>query len=806
MRGVVFFVVLIMIKNLLLIALRNLRKDKWYNVLNILGLTIGITFSLFLIFYITDELNFDRFYKNVDRIYRINSYIHERDKNTDWALTQLPMGPQMKKDYPQVQEMARFFNRERTLFKNGENSFYETKVYYADSTAFNVFSYRFLEGNTSTALQAPYDIVITKSLADKYFGKRNSAMGKTLRTVYDTYKVTGVIEDIPRNSHLRFDMLISMSTFLKSNQNQGNWGSFFIYTYLLLKPGTKPGIITQHLETINKTFVVPIFKQFNVSMRYEVQPITDIHLHSKLQYEPEELGSMSYIWIFSAVAFFMLVIASINYMNLTTARSASRAKEIGIRKVVGSSRKQLIAQFLTESLITALIAVLLSFAVVWILLPVFNSLSGKGFSFSTLMQPFHLLLMLSVVLFTGLLGGSYPAFYLSGFRPVGILKGALSKASGNINLRRTLVVLQFTVSMVMLICTWVVYSQLSYLRKVDLGFNKDEVMMVTINTGEDERGKIFAMNNELRGLPGVKQVGTGNSYPGAPSINLNLFTVQTNTGWVDKGVECYAIDEHYFDALGIKMIKGRRFSGPPDTLHSIVVNESMVKQFGWDEPIGKRVKFPGDTSGNYLEVVGVFKDFNQKSLYNPIAPLLLFYGPNGNVIQVKLETASLHASIDKVERVWKKYFPQLPFEYKFLDADFNSQYVADQKRGKIFAAFSILTIIITCLGLLGLTAFTTQQKQKEISIRRVMGASIPQVVTLITKNYLWLALISAVIAFPIAWYFMHRWLNLFPYNTGLTVLAFLLPAAIIVITSAATAMIHSTKAAMAKPATSLRSE
>jgi putative ABC transport system permease protein len=282
--------------------------------------------------------------------------------------------------------------------------------------------------------------------------------------------------------------------------------------------------------------------------------------------------------------------------------------------------------------------------------------------------------------------------------------------------------------------------------------------------------------------------------------------VETKNGYVDKGVECYAIDEHYFDVLGIKIVKGRNFSGPPDTLHSIVVNESMAKHFGWDEPIGKRVKFPGDTSGNYLEVVGVFKDFNQKSLYNPIAPLLLFYGPNGNVIELKLETGSMQSSISKVEGTWKKYFPQLPFEYKFLDQDFNSQYIADQKRGKIFAAFSILTIIITCLGLLGLTAFTTQQKQKEISIRRVMGASILQVVTLITKNYLWLALISALVAFPVAWYFMRNWLNLFPYNTGLTVLPFIIPAFVIVITSAATAMFHSTRAALAKPAENLRTE
>lgn len=797
-----------MIKNLLLIALRNLRKDKWYSLINILGLTIGTTFSLFLIFYVTDELSYDRFQKNADRIYRINSYIHERDKNTDWTLTQLPMGPQLKKDYPEVEEMTRFISRERTLFKNGENNFYETKVYYADSTAFKVFTNKFVEGSAATALNAPFDIVLTKSLAERYFGKHAFAIGKTLKTVYDTYRVTGVIEDVPKNSHFRYDMLISMSTFLRQNNQNGgpNWGNFFTYTYVLLKAGTNITAFNKKLDDVYKKFVEPLFKQFNVSMRYEIQNITSIHLHSKLQYEPEELGSMSYIWIFSAVAFFMLLIASINYMNLTTARSARRAKEIGIRKVTGSTRSQLISQFLSESIVTSFIAVLLSVLLMFLLLHSFNSLSGKEFTIGTLLKPFNILLLLAVILFTGLLGGSYPALYLSSFKPVSILKGTLSKASGNINLRRTLVVLQFSISMIMLICTWVVYSQLSYLRKKDLGFNKNQVMMVTVNTGEDERGKIFAMNNDFRGLPGIKDVGSANSFPGSPSVNLNLFKVQTDSGYIDKAVECYSIDEHYFSTLGIQMVKGRNFSGASDTLHSIVVNEAMAKHFGWTEPIGKRLKFPGDTSGNYLEVVGVFKDFNQKSLYNPIAPLLMFYGPNSNVIELKMDAGNIATSISKVEATWKKYFPQLPFEYKFLDEDFNSQYTADQKRGKIFAAFSILTIIITCLGLLGLTAFTTQQKQKEISIRRVMGASILQVVTMITKNYLWLALISAFIAFPVAWYFMNNWLKIFPYNTGLTLFPFLISAFVIVITASATAMFYSAKAALTNPAQNLRTE
>ena len=796
-----------MIKNFLLIALRNLRKDGWYSLVNILGLTIGITFSLFLIFYIKDELSFDKYHKKADRIFRINSYIHEKDKNTDWVLTQFPLGPTLKKDYPEVEEMVRFSSRERTLFKNGDNNFYETKIYYADSTIFNVFTYKFVEGNAATALLAPYDIVISKTLAEKYFGKNGSAIGKSLRTVYDVYKVTGVIEDVPKNSHIRFDMLIAMSTLLRGNQGgQGNWGNFNNFTYVLLKPGVNTQAFNKKLGDVYTTYVEPIFKQFNVSMKYDLQNITAIHLHSNLQFEPEESGSMSYIWIFSAVAFFMLLIACINYMNLTTARSARRAKEIGIRKVTGSSKRQLVTQFLGESLLTSLVAVLLSVLLVFLLLSTFNTISGKSFTMQTLLQSSNLLLLLIIVLFTGLVGGSYPAFYLSAFKPVAVLKGALSKASGNINLRRTLVILQFSISMIMLICTWVVYAQLSYLRKKDLGFNKSQVMTVTVNTGEDERGKIYAMNNEFRNLPGIKDVGTAYSYPGAPNVNLNLFSVETKSGYVDKGVECYNIDEHYLDVLGIKIVKGRNFSGLADTLHSIVVNEAMVKHFGWDEAIGKRIKFPGDTSGNYLEVVGVFNDFNQKSLYNPIAPLLLFYSPNCNIIQLKTDAANIKTSISKVEATWKKYFPELPFEYKFLDQDYNSQYSADQKRGKIFAAFSILTIIITCLGLLGLTAFTTQQRQKEISIRRVLGASTAKVVTMIARNYLWLVLIAAFIAFPVAWYFMNKWLQIFPYNTGLSVIPFIVSAFVIVITATTTATFHAAKAAMTKPARVLKTE
>jgi putative ABC transport system permease protein len=795
-----------MIKNLLLIALRNFKKDKWYNLLNVLGLTIGITFSLFLILYIVDELKYDRYHDKSERIYRIVSYAQEPEVYHKFAYTQFPLGPTVKKDFPEVEQAVRFVGKERTLFKSGNNNYYETKIFYVDSNIFRMFTYRFAEGSPATALNEPNTVVISKSLAEKYFGKKTNAVGKTLQTAYnDLYKVTAVMEDVPQNSHIRFDILISASTLPKDFQN--NWGGFNNYTYVLLKPGARPDILTKKLLAYYDKYMAPIFAPSRIKIQYGLQPITSIHLHSDMQGEPEELGSMSYIWIFGAVAFFMLLIACINYMNLTTARSARRAKEIGIRKVTGSSKKQLVMQFLSESLLTAFVAVLLSIGLVILLLSSFNSISGKSFTMHTLLQPSNIILLASVVLFTGLLGGSYPAFYLSAFKPVSILKGALSKASGNVNLRRTLVVLQFSISMIMLICTWVVYSQLNYLRRKDLGFNKEQVMTVTVNTGEDERSKIFAMNNELRTQPNVKSLATAYSYPGSSNINLNLFSVEGKNGFKDKGIECYNIDENYLGTLGIKLLKGRNFSSLADTLHSIMVNEAMVKDFQWSgNALGKRVKFPGDTSGAYFEVVGVFKDFNQKSLYNPISPLILFYSPNCNIIQLKMNAGDIKSSVAKIETTWKKYFPQLPFEYKFLDADINSQYAADQKRGKIFAAFSILTIIITCLGLLGLTAFTTQQRQKEISIRRVLGASTSSVVGMITKNYLWLALIASVIAFPVAWYFMNKWLEVFTYHDGLSIVPFILSAFVIVVTASATAIFYSAKAAWTKPVKSLRTE
>jgi putative ABC transport system permease protein len=795
-----------MLKNYFRLALRHFMRDAWYSLLNILGLTIGITFSLFLIFYIRNELSYDRHYPEADRIVRINAYIKEADKEgMKWANTQFPLGPQLKKDYPEVEEAVRFVADERTMYKYGEKRLYEEKIYYTDSNVFRVFGLPFVEGDPNTALVAPRSMVLTEAVAKKFFGKTSGIVGESMQNVAgDVFKITGVVKEPPRTSHILFHMLLSASTLPKDFSN--SWGSFGFYNYVLLRPNTTAAAFEKKLMPMYDKYMASIFNQFHIRIRYEVQPITAIHLKSDYSGEPEELGSMSYIYIFSAVALFMLLIACINYMNLTTARSARRAKEIGIRKVAGSSQSQLVGQFLIESVLTAFIALLLGIAAIALLLPTFNTLSGKSIPFSALFQPANIGILLGVVLFVGLVGGSYPGFYLSRFNPLHVLKGALSKSSSNVTLRRVLVVVQFTISMIMLICTTVVYRQLQYLRSRDLGFNKEQVLAVTANNATNSRGKVEAFKNAVRSEPSVLSVSTAQAVPGG-GINYNLFTIETANGFVDKGVDCYGVDENYFKTLGMQIRKGRNFNTPSDTLRSVIVNERMVKEFGWgDNALGKRLKFPDDTSGNYAVVIGVVKDFNQKSLYNPITPLILFYRPNSSSLQIKLSAGHIPAAIASIEKSWKNVFPELPFQYTFLDQDFDSQYAADKKRGKIFTAFSILTILITCLGLLGLIAFTTQQRQKEISIRKVMGAGVLQIVQLITRNFVMLVGISCLIAFPVAYLFMHKWLQVFSYNTGLSPVPFVLSAIVVLAITLLTILFHTTRAAIANPAKNLRTE
>lgn len=793
-----------MIKNLLLVAIRNFKRDRWYTAINVVGLMIGITFSLFLIFYIKDELSYDWYNVNAARIYRVVSYIKEGDKPTNKnAATQFVLVPQLK-TYPEVEEAVRLVPFGKQLYRTGAVNLYEDKVYYADSDLFRVFTYPFIDGDPQTSLVAPNSMVLTETVARKYFGKADGVVGRSLQDDKGTlFKVTGVMKDVPRNSHLIFNALVSISTLPKNFSN--NWGGFGPYSYLLLKPNTNVAGLEKKMLPLYDKFMASIFAPFNVRIHYGLQPVTGIHLHPGMANEPEQVGSMSYIYVFAAVALFMLLIACINYMNLTTARSARRAKEIGIRKVTGSSRGQIAAQFLSESVLTAIVAMGVSLVLIATFLPDFNSLSGKSISFHALMTPGTFLILTGMVLFVGLLGGSYPAFYLSRFKPVGVLKGTLASASGNVALRRILVVVQFSIAMIMLICTLVVYNQLKYLRNVDLGFDQQQVLSLNANANHDVSSNIRSFVDALRKDPRIVSVSTSTSLPGQGS-SFWLMSIQTKSGFTPEGVSNYWIDADFFKTMGMQIVAGRNFNGPADTLNSIIVNQAMAKRYGWDQPVGKRVKWPGDTSSFAFQVVGVVRDFNQASLYDSISPLILHYGPVNNMIEVKLGANDIHGTVADMGTMWKASFPDLPFSYAFLDRDFYSQYSADEKRGQIFTAFSVLTIFITCLGLLGLIAFTTEQRQKEISIRKVMGARVGQIVPMITRNFVLLVGVSCVIAVPVASIFMTRWLKLFSYNTGLTLSPFLLAILTVLVITLLTVVFHSVRAAMANPVKGLRSE
>jgi putative ABC transport system permease protein len=802
---------LIMLKNLFKIAVRNILKDRTYSAINVMGLTIGITCSLFLLMYILDELSFDRYHKNADNLYRIVSNIKEPDNAFTWAVAQIPLAEELRDNYPEVTNAVRFFGTQSTLYKNGDKQFTENEFFFADSTVFDMFTYPWIAGDQATALDNPFSIVLTEKIAIKYFGNATQALGQSLQNKQgEDFRITGVMKDVPLNSHFRFDALISRNT---RPDYQGSWGNFGVFTYIQLPEGYELTKMSASLDSVIKEKVNPIFDQFGIKIRYEMQRITDIHLHSKIQDEAEAGGDISYIYIFGAVAGFMLIIACINYMNLATARSANRAKEVGIRKVMGSQRFQLISQFLTESVVLALISLITSMILIYALLPGFNFLASKQLPFSYILQPKVLLSLLGVVLFVGIIGGSYPAFYLSGFSPVNVLKGKLASRGGTVIFRKGLVILQFSISIFMLISTLIVFDQLQFLRNKDLGFDKEHVIRIRLND-KPQRDKSQVLLDRLRQVKEVGGVGMANSSPGE-GIGKLLLKVEDNEGKLtDRGVDLFGADFDFVKTMGMKIVQGRDFSRDvaSDTTYAVLVNESMVKRMAWTDPIGKKFVFedgpPGPDGDAEKRVVGVVKDYHQNSLYDPIEPLMIELRKRNSYVFVRTQEGDVRQSIAGVEKAWKEIFPDYAFEYDFLDQDFNSQYKADEKRSQIFTAFSGLTIIIACLGLLGLAAFTTEQRTKEIGVRKVIGASIGNLVFLVSREFFILVGIGTLLAFPFSWYFTESWLQNFAYRINLTGewLTFVASAFLALSITFLTVSFHVIRAASANPVNSLRDE
>jgi len=795
-----------MFKNLLKVSLRNIVKEKGYSIINILGLTLGITCSVFLFMYIFDELSYDRYHENADDIYRVVSNIKEPDNSFTWAVAQIPLADELGENYPEVKRAVRFFGLGRSLYKFEEKAFYEEEFYLADSLVFDMFDYQFMAGDPTTALQDPQSIVLTESVALKYFGTTD-CLGKALTDQdNDQVNITGVIEDVPINSHFRFDALISRNS---APEYRGSWGNFGVFTYLQFPKGYDPASFQHNFDSIISKHVNPIFESMGISIAYEMQPIVDIHLHSKIQDEAEEGGDISYIYIFSAIAFFMLIIASINYMNLATARSTKRAKEVGVRKVMGAYRSHLIGQFITESVLLSLISLILSLGLIFMFLPAFNNLANKQIGFDAFLQPNILGLILGAVVFIGLVGGSYPAFYLSGFNPVTVLKGRLSTKGGNSILRKVLVVLQFSISIFMLIATLIAYDQLNFLMNKDLGFEKERVMRIVV-PDRSMRSSLGTLRNKLLQNPKVINVATSSSTPGE-NVGKNILNVEDNNGqMLEKGIDHYAMDFDYVSTMKMGIVEGRDFAREisGDTINSVLVNESMVDRMGWTEPLGKRFEFRQRDTVITKRVIGVVKDYHQNSLYDEIEPLMMQFRKDNRNTYIKIEPNNIGQTIASIESAWSEVYPNNPFEYSFLDQDFATQYTADKRRGEIFTIFSIITIFIACLGLLGLTSFTTEQRTKEIGIRKVIGASVQNIVVLVSKEFVWMVIIATLIACPVAWYFMENWLQAFAYKIELSgeIFTFAISALLALIITMITVGFHTAKAATMNPVDTLHNE
>ncbi|MHC1731829.1 MAG: ABC transporter permease [Bacteroidales bacterium] len=789
-----------MIKNLVKTAVRHILKHPGYSFLNVLGLTLGITSALFLLIYVADEVSYDRYHEKADRIYRVSSKITETDDQFTWIIAQIPFGPQVAQDYAEVEAYVRFINMPRALYKYEDKEFVEEDFFYADSALFEIFTYEVIRGDARRALLEPNKIVLTETVASRYFGD-GDPIGKTLTAGNSVYEVTGVIEDVPFNSHFRFGALASRSNL---PEQIGSWGNFGVFTYLLFPEGLDVEAFEAKMQGMYATYMEPIFGPVNIKIEYILEPIREIHLYSTNAGEPEPTGSITYVYIFSIVALFLVLIAAMNYMNLATARSSGRAREVGLRKVVGSRRGPLVMQFLSESVIFTVISLVISIILLMALLPKLNLLAGKSFDMNVIHSPVVLLSMLGVVLLVGFIGGSYPAFFLSKFSPVTVLKGEITQGSAGSLFRKVLVVIQFAVSVIMIVCTLVVFRQLNYLKTMDQGFDQRNVISLDLN-GPMAR-KYPVLKQALLENPNVLYVSSTSSRVGEGSGKL-LFDVETDQGMTQRGINFAIVDHDFVEALGITIVKGREFQAdmPSDTLTGVIVNETFVNRMGWSDPIGKRVE-AGDENTLRARVVGVMQDYHQTGMYNEIESLLLAYRTINNIVYIKISDDDTEQTLSHIESSWKEVFPDQPYSYAFLTERFNRQFESDEKRGLIFTLFTILAILIACLGLFGLASYTVEQRTREIGIRKVFGANERTILKLVTRDFIILSLISIVIAFPIAYYFMSNWLENYVYKSSMGPVVFILAGLLTLVITFVTISYKAYQASVTNPADSIKTE
>jgi putative ABC transport system permease protein len=809
-----------MLKNYLKIAWRNITKNKVFSFINIAGLAIGLACFTLIALYVVDELSYDRYNEKASRIYRVDSDILFGGTEQKLAVCSDPMGATLKKDYPQVEQYVRLYTSDGPKrIKKGDVFITEVNVANADSTLFDVFTLPAVAGDINTALDEPNTVVLTETMAQKYFGSTD-VIGKMLETNENgstLYKVTAVIKDMPRNSHFIVDFFFSMDNV---SYGWNNYLSHNFQTYIVLQKGTDPKKFSANFSQVILKYIVPQAKQFmqigsmeefekaGNKLEYSLMPLTDIHLRSDKKAELDANSSIQYVYIFSAVAIFILLIACINFMNLSTARSANRAKEVGIRKVLGTERKTLIRQFLTESTLTAVISLAISLFIAWLVLPYFNDLSGKSLSVSQLFSSYFLPFLLLMPLIVGLLAGSYPAFFLSSFQPITVLKGKISTGAKRSYLRSSLVVFQFATSIFLIIGTIVVYKQLNYIQSKKLGFNKDQVLVIN-GTGV-LREKSSPFMNEVLKMKGVVS-GTFSGFLPVSNTSRNDNTFSKEAVMDSKNgfnMQVWTIDDNYVGTLGMEMAKGRNFSKEfPSDSSAMIINETTAGLLGYSDPIGKRV-YSNDGNGGMIayNIVGVVKNFHFESLRENIGPLCFVYGRSRWLTSFKVNTADITGLVKNIESQWKAMVPSMPFAYRFMDDAFDNMYREEQRIGKIALSFAILTILIACLGLFGLATYMAEQRTKEIGVRKVLGATVSNIVSMLSKDFLKLVVISAVFAFPLAWWSMHKWLEDFAYRINIGWWIFIAAGAGALLIALLTVIFQAIKAAIANPVKSLRTE
>jgi putative ABC transport system permease protein len=797
-----------MLSNYLKIALRNLWKNRVYSGINVFGLAVGLATCLLITLYVADELSYDRHHERAERIYRIVHHANWEGGSLNLAPTSAPYAPTLKQNYPEIEQAVRIVPEGGGPMQYGETKIEVDDVLFADQGLFQVFTHPFLYGDPKTALSKPQSIVLTKYLAIRLFGDVAKAVGKTILFENNfPNTVTGVIDNVPANSHLKFSGIRSLPTGFS-----GGWQSFNLYTYLLLRKGADPKTLDAKFPAFFERYIKP--EMGNVTYNMDLQPITAIHLQSNLDYEISPNGSSRTVSVFAIIGGLILLLAGINYMNLSTARSAIRIREVGVRKAVGSGRGQLAGLFLTETLLLTVVATALGILLAQGALPFFNGLTGKSLTIWRFGVSYSLLVITGFALLAGLLSGSYPALFLSGSQTVAALRGQLGNLSATVAFRKTLVTFQFVITIALIAASGIIYQQLRFALNKELGFNKEQVLTFHLND-EATRTKIPAIKAQLLGNSLIEGVAAASNPIGTNNLGGGGYYFEIDGKMTESSriTHNFMVDGDFLKTMEIGLVQGRSFSEtiPTDRYNAILVNETLVNELGWKDPIGKRVKFHIDDKGTLAEsrVVGVIKDFHTHSLQHKIEPLALQMPPDANEqdnLYVRVRAGQAADALAFIEKTYRQFEPGSVFAYQFLDQNFARQYAAEQKQSQLLLIFTALAIFIACLGLFGLATFTAEQRTKEIGVRKVLGASVMSIVILLSKDFLKLVLIAVLIASPIAWLAMNRWLQDFAYKIDIEWWVFAGAGLLAVGIALLTVSFQSVKAALLNPVKSLRSE